>query len=232
MLELYITGVEQNKNKLFITAGLASTMQSLGYSTGVYKPVETGVQEYSGVLSYINYVDSFIKTYYTYQLESSLNPLLSASSEGLVMEKSQIMQDYQKIINKCECLITDGLSGLATPISRDFLEEDIVKSLVLPILFVVSAKHPDINNTFLSINRAKELGLEVRGVIINDYPETPLSPAVRLMPKLIEEYTNSKVLGIFPQIEFLEPEDLISLTLNNINIEDVFKVKIAKISEK
>jgi dethiobiotin synthetase len=228
MLELYITGVEQNKNKLFITAGLASTMQSLGYSTGVYKPVETGVEEYSKVLTYINYVDSYIKTYYTYQLESPLSPLLSASSEGLVMEKTQIIKDYQKIVNKCECLITDGLSGLATPIGKDFLEEDIVKSFALPILFVVSAQKPDINNTFLSLNRAKELGLEVRGVIINDYPETP-SVDVKLMPKLIEEYTNSKVLGIFPKIEFSEPEDLISLTLNNINLEDVFRIKIAKL---
>ena len=231
MLELYLTGVEQNKNKIFITAGLASTMQSLGYSTAVYKPVETGVEDFSKDLAYINYIDKYIETYYTYQLESPLNPLLSASAEGLVMEKSAIMQDYQKIMNRYECLLTDGLSGLATPMGRDFLEEDIVKSLVLPILFVVSAENPDINNTFLSLNRAKELGLEVRGVIINDYPEGTTDPNVKLMPKLIEEYTNAKVLGIFPKTEFLSPEDLIAQTLNCIDIEEVFRIKIAKISE-
>ena len=230
MLELYLTGVEQNKNKIFITAGLASTMQSLGYSTAVYKPVETGVEDYSKDLAYINFADKFIETYYTYQLQSPLTPLLSASAEGLVMEKSAIMQDYQKIMNRYECLLTDGLSGLATPMGRDFLEEDIVKSLVLPILFVVSAQNPDINNTFLSLNRAKELGLEVRGVIINDYPENP-SADIKLMPKLIEEYTNAKILGIFPKTEFLKPEDLIAQTLNCIDIEGVFGIKIAKISE-
>ena len=229
MLELYITGVEQNKNKIFITAGLAGTMQSLGYSTGVYKPVETGIDDYSKDLAYINYVDSHIKTHYTYQLENDYTPLLSAASEGLLMEKSVILQDYQKIMNRYECLITDGLSGLATPLSKDFLEEDIVKSLVLPVLFVVSAKNPDINNTFLSLKRAKELGLEIRGVIINDYPEKTLNPNVKLMPKLIEEYTASKVLGIFPETEFLSPEDLIAQTLNNINIEDVFNIKISKL---
>ena len=229
MLELYLTGVEQNKNKIFITAGLASTMQSLGYSTAVYKPVETGVEDFSKDLAYINYVDKYIETYYTYQLESPLNPLLSASAEGLVMEKSAIIQDYQKIMNRYECLLTDGLSGLATPMGIDFLEEDIVKSLVVPVLFVVSAENPDINNTFLSLNRAKELGLEVRGVIINDYPEGTTDPNVKLMPKLIEEYTNAKVLGIFPKTEFLSPEDLIALTLNCIDIEEVFRIKIAKL---
>ena len=229
MLELYLTGVEQNRNKIFITAGLASTMQSLGYSTAVYKPVETGVEDFSKDLAYINYADKFIKTYFTYQLESPLTPLLSASAEGLVMEKSAIIQDYQKIMNRYECLLTDGCSSLATPMGIDFLEEDIVKSLVVPVLFVVSAENPDINNTFLSLNRAKELGLEVRGVIINDYPESTADPNVKLMPKLIEEYTNAKVLGIFPKTEFLSPEDLIALTLNNINIENVFKIKIAKL---
>ena len=230
MLELYITGVEQNKNKIYVTTGLAATMQSLSYSVGVYKPVETGVEEYSKDLAYVNHVDSFIKTYFTYQLTSSLTPFLAAASEGLVMEKSVIIEDYRKITNINECLITDGLSGLATPLSKDFLEEDIVKTLELPILFVVSAKNPEINNTFLSLNRAKELNLDIRGVIINDYPENSSNPDVKLMPKLIEEYTNAKVLGILPKFaKFPAPEELISQTLNNINIEDVFNIKIAKL---
>ena len=45
MLELFVTGADQNSDKIFVTAGLTATMQSLGYSTAVYKPVETGVIE-------------------------------------------------------------------------------------------------------------------------------------------------------------------------------------------
>ena len=40
MLELFITGADNNSDKIFVTAGLTATMQCLGYSTGVYKPVE------------------------------------------------------------------------------------------------------------------------------------------------------------------------------------------------
>ena len=236
MLELFITGVEQNKNKIFITSGLAATMQSLGYSCGVYKPVETGVKQKNGKyisndLSYVKFLDPFINTYYSYQLENDLSPILSAAKEGLLMEKNTILKDYQKIQDRDECLIADGLSGLATPLSKNFLEEDIVKMLDMPILFVVSGKNTDISNILLSVNRAKELNIKINGIIINDYPYESDNAEIKMMPKLIEEYTGEQILGILPEInENINPEDLITVILNGIDIESVFKIKISKLS--
>ncbi len=230
MTSLYITGVEYNSNKIYVTAGLASTMQSLGYSTGVYKPVETGVVKTSNDLSVVKFADTFINTYFSYQLEKNLSPILSAAAEGLVMEKNVILKDFQKIQERDECLIVDGYSSLATPLSKDFLEEDIAKILDLPVIFTVSANNPDISNTLLSVNRAKELNLNIRGIIINDYPENP-NINVKLMPKLIEEYADTKVLGILPFIKKgINPEDLITEILNNVDIESVFCLRIAKLN--
>ena len=236
MLELFITGAEQNKNKILITAGIAATMQSLGYSCGVYKPVEIGViQEkrkiISNDLSYIKSIDSFINTYYTYQLENDLSPILSAGSEGLIMEKDVILADFQKIQNKNECLLVDGLSGLATPLSKNFLEEDLVKTFNIPIVFIVSGKTSDINNIVLSVKRAKDLNIQVNGIIINDYPYESDNAEKKLMPKLIEEYSGTKILGVLPEIsKKIDPSDLITVILNGIDLENLFKIKIAKLS--
>ena len=50
------------------------------------------------------------------------------------------------------------------------------------------------------------------------------------MPKLIEEYTSEKILGILPHIEKnIDPNDLIEHTLNGIDIEAVFNLRIAKL---
>jgi len=235
MLKLFISGVENNKNKIYITSGISATMQSLGYSCGVYKPVETGVllknkKLISNDLSYINSVDPYINTYFSYQLESELPPLLSAAAEGLVMEKNVILKDFQKIKDKDECLIVDGFSTLGTPLSKDFIEEDIVKMFDIPILFVASGKNPDINNTLLSVNRANELNIKVNGIVINDYDYESKDANIKLMPKLIEEYTDTKVLGILPEItKNIDPSDLITVILNGIDIESVFKIQIAKL---
>ena len=50
MLNLYVTSTNNKDGKTFLTAGLAATMQSLGYSTSVYKPVQTGGIELNGFM--------------------------------------------------------------------------------------------------------------------------------------------------------------------------------------
>ena len=48
MLNLYITSTQKKEGKTFLTAGLSATMQSLGYSTCVYKPIQTCGIEING----------------------------------------------------------------------------------------------------------------------------------------------------------------------------------------
>ena len=226
MPNVYITGVQNNKNKIIVTAGIVGTMQSLGFSCGVYKPIETGVGlKDSKDLKIVGQMDSYINTYFTYRLEKEDSPLLSAAAEGLVLEEDEILQKYNMIKKRNEILVVDGTYGFGTPITKGFLEEDLVKTMEIPLVFAVSAQYSEINNILLSINRASELGIELKGVIINDYTNQK-----KLLPKLIEEYSNTKVLGKLPFFENdIDPSDLITETINNIDLENVFGMKIAKL---
>ena len=236
MLELFVTGADQNSDKIFVTAGLTATMQSLGYSTAVYKPVETGVIEKNGFvqspdLAYVKFVDPFIKTYFTYLLKDRSNPLISAAKEGIVIEKNNILNDYQKLEDMYELLVVDGISGLATPLSKNFLEEDMIKILDLPLLLVVSASNSDINNILLTINHAKEKCIHIRGITLTNYPEQTQNSDIKLLPRLIEEYTDVKILGILPHFNKsdLNPNDLISEILSGVDLEAVVNIRIAKL---
>ena len=102
MLELFVAGTEQNSSKIFVTAGLAATMQSLGYSTGVYKPVETGAIEKNGFvqspdLAFVKFADPYIKTYFSYLLKGKTIPLLAAAAENIVIERDEILKDFQNL---------------------------------------------------------------------------------------------------------------------------------------
>lgn len=235
MLDLYVTGADENSDKIFVTAGLTATMNSLGYSTGVYKPVETGAVNINGFvqshdIAFIKFVDPYIKTYYSYLFKQKSSPLIAAAAENIIIEKNNIFRDFQNIQDVNECLVVDGVSGLASPLSKNFLEEDMIKILDLPLLMVISAKISSINNTILSINHAREIGINVRGVILSNYPQKCDDVNVKLMPRLIEEYTGTKVLGILPTFERnVNPNDLISEILNGIDIEAVFQIRIAKL---
>ena len=235
MLELFVTGADQNSDKIFVTTGLTATMQSLGYSCAVYKPVETGAVKINGFvqshdIAFIKFIDPYIKTYYSYLFKQNSTPLLAAAAENIIIDKNVILQDFQKIQDVNECLIVDGVSGLATPLGRDFLEEDMIKLLDLPLLMVVSAGSSTINNIILSINHAKEQGIKFRGVVLADYPESSSDVNIKLLPRLIEEYTDIKILGLLPAFEKnINPNDLITEILNGVDIEAVFDIQIAKL---
>lgn len=230
MLELYVSGVEKNSGKTLITAGLAATMQSLGYNSSVYKPVQTGAIIKDGFaqapdLAFIKSVDPYIKTYFSYLFEKNDVPLVAADAENITIEKETIINDYNSI-NSCECLITDGAEGLSVPLAVDFLEQNLVKLLNLPVLFVVG--NSSVNNIIANINEACLFGLKIRGVVINNCDDKSL----KSLPRLIEAYSPAKVLGIVPHIENfkkINPNDLISNILEGIDLESVFNVKIAKL---
>ena len=51
MLSIFVSGLNKHTGKTIVTAGIAGTMQSLSYSTSVYKPIETSGVEVDGGIS-------------------------------------------------------------------------------------------------------------------------------------------------------------------------------------
>ena len=239
MLELFVSGSEKNSGKTFVTAGLAATMQSLGYSTCVYKPVQVGAIERQGFLqapdlALVKFVDPYIKTYFSYLFKNNSIPAIAAELENSKIDKNTIIDDYKSLEKEFECTITDGTQGLTTPLSDDFLEQDLVKTLNLPVLLIVSPNENSINNTLANINQATANNVKIRGVIINDCPEIIQDVNIKSMPKLIEKYTDTKILGVMPHFENIKainPNDLISNVLTGIDLESVFDIKIAKLAD-
>ena len=237
MLELFISAAEQNSGKNIVTAGLAATMQSLGYSTGVYKPVDCGAIEKNGFiqsldLAFVKFVDPNIKTYFSYLFKTFASPLVAAAAEKIAIDKNVILQDFQSLIDRNECLIVQGNDGLATPYGKNFLESDLIKCFDMPMLFVVSP-NMSVNNIILSINHAISEGIKLRGVLINNYPAATEDVNIKLLPRLIEEYSDAKIMGILPIIEnymTVNPNDLIENILMGVDLEAVFQVRIAKLS--
>ena len=237
MLNIFVAGTDINVGKTFITAGLAATMQSLGYSTCVYKPIQTGTLDKNGFmqspdLAFVKNIDPYIKTFSTYLLKESATPIIAAEKEHVIIDKNLIKKDYDTISSEYDCTMVESTGGLMTPVAFNFLMSDLVKTLDLPILLVVRPDSGTVNHTLLTINHAISKGLNVRGVIINNFPEETSDLDIKAAPRLIEEYSDTKVLGIvksFDDIKRINPNDLITDILNGIDIESVFKVKIAKL---
>lgn len=237
MLSLYITSIEENSEKQIITTGLASIMQSLGYSVCVYKPVQIDGyfddgKMFSKEFDYITQTDEFIDIKCSYLFENSPNPLIASAKTGRLIDRKQIIEDILSLSNKYDCLLSGGISGPGTPLNVDYLEFDMMKDLNLPVLFVVSAEKNSMNNILSTLKKCEDSQISIRGVVIHDYPDSTQDENIKLMPRLIEEYTGAKVLGILSKLDKnTPPQELIELILNSIDVEAVFDVEIEKLEK-
>ena len=233
MLNLYVASTRRKCGKTFISAGMAATMQSLGYSTTVYKPIQTSGLEQRGFmqspdLTYVKTIDPYIGTKFTYLYKSDAEPLVAAETENEQIEIELIQNDFKKITS--DCTIIDSDNGILSPIAPNLYNSDVVKRLKVPVLLVTTPDENAINDTLLSINFMKENDIELRGVVINNIPKDCDKQLLISIPRLIEEYSDTNVLGLVENLgEETSPQDLISSILNGIDIESVFNVKIEKL---
>ena len=237
-MQVFVTGTDTDVGKTFVTAGLAAVMQSLGYKSGVYKPFQSGAEVKNGFLvapdlAYVKQLDFYVETLCSYLMKAPTAPYIAAELEGIEIELDTVKKEYETIKNNCEILLVEGAGGLMVPVTKEVLMIDVAKMFDIPLLIVARPDLGTINHTLLTINAAKQAGLDVAGVIINRYPQGTNDPAIKTAPKLIEEYSDATILGIIPDIKDfknVKPGALINILINSLDIEGIFRIKIPKLN--
>lgn len=237
-MNIYITSTEKKSGKTVISAGIAAVMQSLGYNTGVYKPIETGAIDkgkylLSADLNFVKMLDPYITTHATYMIKSQINPLTGAQLENIIIDRDEIIRDYTLLTHKTETLIVEAPSGLMTPLKDNFFAKDIPLILDIPVLFVITPGENNVNHYLNELNTAKTNGLDIIGVIINKFSVYSDNPDVKQFPNLIEKYSDAKILGLIRNFKgnSVNTNVLFNEMINGIDFEDVFRMKIPKLNK-
>jgi len=213
-------------------------MQSLGYSTAVYLPAQTGAKLNSGYIQapdflFIKHMDKNIMTFCSYLYKSRNLGLDVYKKEKLYMDRNVIFQDYMTVAQQYECLIVNGHSNMELPIEKSFTEEELINAMNIPLIFVASLRKNTFDEILEYLNKVLNKPLDIRGIIINECPLRSLDYDVREIQKIIELRTGIPVLGIIPRLatlKGLKPEDWIEYILACTDIEAIFNIKIAKLS--
>ena len=238
MLNLFVSGLERQTGKTLVTAGIAATMQSLSYPTSVYKPVQTGAVMMNGFKSspdmvLIKRIDPNIYVSSTYILKGVDSPFVSSYEDGLNIDINAIISEFRSISNMTDCNIIEGSNSVSTPLASNCTELDIAKALNLPVLLVVNPKMTPIDMAISALKYINSENVQLSGVIVNQYNEESENLEEKYYPQILREFFNVKILGTLPDygdISVLTPETLISDVLNNINLEELFGVKISKLA--
>ncbi len=236
-MNIFITSVDNGGGKTVISAGIAAVMQSLGYNTGVYKPVQTGAVDkgkylISPDLAFVKMLDPYITTHSTFMMTSKLIPAAACNIENIQIDIEDIKRDYTILSRKTDTLITEAPGGLMTPLKENFFCFQLPLLLKLPVVFVVNPSVDSVNHYLNEINTAKTAGLDIQGVIINKFSVYSENDEIRLFPEIIEKYSDIRVLGLIRNFKgkSVKTNELINEILNGIDLEDVFNMKIPKLN--
>ena len=237
-MNIYITSINNGSGKTLIAGGIAAVMQSLGYNTGVYKPIQTGAISkekflISPDLTFIKMLDPYITAHSTYMMKTKAMPIIASETEKVNIKKEDIIRDYSILAEKTDTLLVEATGGLMTPLKDDFFNYNIPLKLQLPVIFVLNPFTDDINHYLNELNTAKTAGLDIVGVIINKFSVYSDNPEIKLFPQLIEKYSDAKVLGLIRNFKgsSIKANILIDEILNGIDFEDVFRMKIPKLNK-
>lgn len=219
MIKLFITGTDTDIGKTFVTSSLALTFQSMGYKTGVFKPLQSGaIATPNGFVApdieSVKKLSSEIKTKYSYLLEGEVSPALAAKLSGVEISIDKIKNDLEEFSKNLDIVLVEGAGGLCAPATENVLMADLIKVLNIPAVLVTGAYLGSINHTLLSIKYMEALNLSIKGIIINNYPKNTEDVAVKNMTKELKNFTSVDILEVIERQEKVDSKMLIELFKN------------------
>ncbi|HWI40120.1 MAG TPA: dethiobiotin synthase [Verrucomicrobiae bacterium] len=210
---IFITGTDTGVGKTAVAAVLAALAAEQGLKTGVMKPVTSGCEQVDGVMRSAD-ADLLVAasgcaapydTVAPYRLAAPVAPSVAASREGVHIDFATILERYRELAATHDYVVVEGAGGLMVPLAGGLLVADLAKALELPLLVVARPGLGTVNHTLLTCFCAQQLGLQVRGAVINGFPQVP-DQAEEYAPHLVGSLAGVPLLGVFPRVEGTGPE--------------------------
>lgn len=203
-MEYFITGIDTDIGKTFVTKGLALKFEGEGKKVGVFKPLQSGaIKSQNGFLApdleAVKKLSSTINTKCSYLLEGEVSPALAARMAGIKIDIEKIKSDFNSFKIENDVTLVEGAGGILAPATDDMLCADVIKALNVPIIVVTVPFLGRLNHTLLTLHYAKTMGIKVEGVIVNKVPEKTDDLATQNFIDELKRYTDAKILGTIPQ---------------------------------
>ncbi len=221
---IFVTATGTDIGKTYISALLVKKLRESGLNCGYYKPALSGAIKQPDGSLLPGDCDFVVKTAklginptdcVVYCFEEAVSPHLAAERLGVKIEKSVIKSEFQKREKIYDYMVVEGAGGITCPFNMKeeiLLLPDVIKALGLDILIVADGGLGTINSVLLTIEYAKQQGINIKGLILNNFKEDNFMHLDN--KKQIERLTGINVIATVKKGD----EDL------NISTNDLLKI--------
>jgi dethiobiotin synthetase len=213
---LFVTATDTGVGKTYLTAMIARSLCASGVRVGAYKPVASGAERNSDgtvVWSDVRILREATGGHFEddricpTRLEVPLAPPVAARREGTHLDFNHMCTGAAWWLGRVEVLLVEGVGGLLCPLTEDKTIADLAVALGYPLLIVARLGLGTINHTLLTVEAARNRGLEIAGIVLNEAEPLASTLGTEENPGEIERRANAPVLGIVRHSEQSAPID-------------------------
>ncbi len=220
MKSIFITGIDTDIGKTFVSIGLCLKKEAQGLKVGYFKPFQSGAYEKDGKLIAPDLYElkkySNINSMYSYLFKGEVSPHLASLIDNVEVDMEKVKNDFKNFSAKFDFTVVEGAGGLYCPAVKGKLFCDIIKELNQEIIIVTTPKLGKLNHTLMTIECAKLNNIKIKGLIINQIPKNPTLSEKNFLKEL-KMFCDTEILGEIPKIENPKKEDILK-AFNNINL--------------
>jgi dethiobiotin synthetase len=176
---LFVAGTDTEIGKTVVASALCAALVAAGVDVGAFKPAVTGLDEPADDGKPIDHellaacAGMAPSEVAPYRFGPAVSPHLAAELAGEVIDLDRLVAAARRA-SESRTLIVEGVGGLLVPLTLDgVLLRDFAAALALPLVIVARPGLGTINHTLLTIEAARSVGLDVRGVVITPWPAEP-----------------------------------------------------------
>jgi dethiobiotin synthetase len=220
----FITATDTGVGKTTFTVALAKalgTRKEKPLNVGVFKPIETGCTEKNGRIipedtlklkEAIKSKESF-DLLNTYRFSEPVAPLLAARTHGVNIDFENIKTCFNEIAGKRDMVLVEGAGGLLVPLNDKETIADLILYLGLPAIIIAPSRLGCINHTLLTLRHAKQLGIKIKGVVLNR-PDERVDESQKTNASLLKELG----VPIIGELPFIYKGELSKIIAKHINL--------------
>lgn len=221
---IFIVGTDTDVGKTIVTAGLMHILRSNGYNAVYFKAALSGALEIddklipgdTDLVSKVSKLEEPYENITPYIYREAVSPHLAAKLENNPMNLEVVKEKYAYLKNKYDYIVAEGSGGIVCPLIDDergiYTLDNLIRDLNMSVIIVARAGVGTINHSVLTVKYIENLGIKIKGIIINNYKEgLPYSDNV----EMIERLTKVPVIGKLKTIKNLENNKIEAIRANS-----------------
>jgi dethiobiotin synthetase len=197
---LVITGTGTEVGKTVTTAAVAACALAAGRTVAVLKAAQTGVRpDERGDAEEVARLAGAVTTAECARYPEPLAPGTAARRAGLAPVRPQeVVEAARKLAVEHDLVLVEGAGGLLVRFDgAGGTLADVAQALRAPVLVVATAGLGTLNTTELTARELRSRGVELLGVVIGGWPDSP-DLAMRCNVTDLPDVAGAPLLGALP----------------------------------